>query len=165
MTILDFLTHVCQDKPDDQYVLTWTRQNKRSRWFTSLADAAEFVASVSGSMDVYVGVGLAGKDYGPTHRCISSEVTGICGIASDFDLLSDAHAGKDLPETIDQALMLVPPEMPPTIVTRAPGAHVAPKAAAWWCGASQPRAGNFGLLSRATEATNGGVWKPPPTDA
>ncbi len=127
MTTLDFLTHVWPDKPDDQHILIWTRQNKRSRWFTSVADAAEHVASVGGSMDVYVGVGLAGKDYGPSLRCASGEVTGICGIAADFDLLSDAHAGKDLPETIDQALMMVPPGMPPTIIIRTGnGIHC------WW---------------------------------
>jgi hypothetical protein len=115
VTILDFLTRVWQGKPDDQNILIWTLQNKRSRWFTSIADAADHAADVGGSMDVYVGVGLAGKDHGSAHRCVSSEITGICGIAADFDLLSDAHVG-NRPGTIDQALMLVPPEMPPTII-------------------------------------------------
>ena len=76
------------DKPEDQHVLIWTHPDKRSRWFTSVPAAAEYVASVNGSRDVYVGVGLAGKDHGPTHRCVSEEITGVTGMWADLDLLS-----------------------------------------------------------------------------
>ena len=47
---------------------------------------------------MYVGVGLAGKDHGPTHRCVSEEITGLAGMWSDLDLLSDAHSKKALPQ-------------------------------------------------------------------
>ena len=101
MTPLEFLNHLWQYKPEDQYILIWTLPDKRSRWFTSVPEAAEYVAGVNGNRDVYVGVGLAGKDYGPARRCVSGEVTGITGIGCDFDLLSVAHPAKSLPKTVE----------------------------------------------------------------
>ena len=63
MTPFDFLNELWQYKPDDQYILIWTGADKRSRWFLQIAEAAEFASSAKG--DVYTGVGLARKDYGP----------------------------------------------------------------------------------------------------
>ena len=91
MTPLQFLTELWQYKPDEHYVLIWTHPDKRSRWFTEIPAAAEYVRNVNGGRDVYVGVGLAGKDHGPTHRCVSEEITAITGLWADLDLLSDAH--------------------------------------------------------------------------
>ena len=116
MTTIEFLNQLWQDKPEEQLILIWTHPDKRSRWFTSIPAAAEYVASVNGGRDVYVGVGLAGKDHGPTHRCISEEITGITGMWSDLDLLSEAHSKKALPQTIQQALTILPDTMPPTII-------------------------------------------------
>ncbi|OFV98393.1 MAG: hypothetical protein A3H28_02550 [Acidobacteria bacterium RIFCSPLOWO2_02_FULL_61_28] len=77
--------------------------------------------------DVYVGVGLASRDYGPAHRCGSDEIAGITGFWADFDLRSDAHNKKALPPTIADALSVIPATMPPTIaVATGNGAH------AWW---------------------------------
>jgi hypothetical protein len=127
MTPLEFLNQLWQYKPEDQFILIWTQPDKRSRWFTSVPEAAEYVCAVNGGRDVYVGLGLSGKDYGPTRRCVSDEVTGISGIAADFDLVSDAHAGKALPATVEQALQILPPTMPPTIIVRTGnGVHC------WW---------------------------------
>ena len=116
MTTIEFLSQLWQDKPEEQLILIWTHPDKRSRWFTSIPAAAEYVASVNGGRDVYVGVGLAGKDHGPTHRCVSEEITGITGMWSDLDLLSEAHSKKALPQTIQQALTILPDTMPPTII-------------------------------------------------
>lgn len=116
MTPLEFLRQLWEEKPEDQFILIWTWPDKHSRWFTAIAAAAEYVASINATKDVYVGVGLSGKDYGPTRRCVSEEITAITGLAADFDLLSEAHKGKPLPQTIDQALSLLPPAMPPTLV-------------------------------------------------
>jgi len=127
MTPLEFLNQLWQYKPDEQYILIWTLPDKRSRWFTSVPDAAEYVAGVNGSKDVYVGLGLAGKDYGPTRRCVSGEVTGIAGIGSDFDLLSEAHGKKALPRTVQEALSILPPGMEPSfVVLTGNGLHC------WW---------------------------------
>ena len=77
MTILDFLTHVWQDKPDDQLHPHLDPAEQAVPLVHPRCGCRRYVASVSGSMDVYVGVGLAGKDYGPALRCASDEVTGI----------------------------------------------------------------------------------------
>lgn len=127
MTPLEFLNQLWQYKPDDQYILIWTLPDKRSSWFTGVPEAAECVASINGSRDVYVGVGLSAKDYGPARRCVSDEVTAITGLASDFDLFSEAHSKKALPRTIEQALSILPPAMPPTIIiATGNGVHC------WW---------------------------------
>ena len=104
MTPFDFLNALWQYKPEDQYILVWTGADKRSRWFLKVEDAAEYAANAIG--DVYTGVGLAGKDYGPFNRCPSDEITAIAGIGGDFDILSEAHSGKALPQTIEQALQI-----------------------------------------------------------
>lgn len=127
MMPLEFLNQLWQYKPEDQYILIWTLPNKRSRWFINIPDAAEYVAGVNGSKDVYVGLSLAGKDYGPMRRCVSGEVTGIAGIGSDFDLLSEGHGKKALPRTVQEALSILPPGMEPSfVVLTGNGLHC------WW---------------------------------
>jgi hypothetical protein len=126
MTPLDFLNALWQFKPEEQFILIWTLPDKRSHWFQNVPAAAEFVRILA-ERDVYVGIGLAGKDYGPTHRCVSAQITGISGLASDFDLLSGAHSNKALPHTVEQALQIVPPGMPPgLVILTGNGAHC------WW---------------------------------
>jgi hypothetical protein len=127
VTPLDFLTQLWQYKPEEQYVLIWTTPDKRSRWFTDIPAAAEYVAGVNGDRDVYVGVGLSKADYGPARRCKSDEISGLCGIGVDLDVKSEAHGNKPLPPTIDDALSILPPTLPPSIlVSTGNGLHV------WW---------------------------------
>jgi hypothetical protein len=124
MTPHEFLEQLWGEKPSDLYVLIWTLQDKRSRWFRSVEEAAAAVAQTP--QDVYVGVGLSPRDYGPSRRCPSEEITGIAGLWADFDLQSEAHK-KALPATIPDALSIIPAGMPPTIVVATGnGAH------AWW---------------------------------
>jgi hypothetical protein len=124
MTPLDFLTLLWEDKPDDQLILIWTLQHKQSHWFCSLPQAADFLQTHQ--TDVYVGVGLSKQDYGPDHRCPSSEVAGIPGLWADLDVKSAAHP-KDLPASIEVALTLIPASLPPTIII-ATGNGIQ----AWW---------------------------------
>ena len=124
MTPHEFLDLLWADKPSDLYLLIWTLEDKRSRWFQSVEAAA--AAVTQRSKDVYVGVGLSPCDYGPSRRCPSEEIAGIAGLWADFDLKSDAHK-KALPATIPDALSIVPTGMPPTIVVATGnGAH------GWW---------------------------------
>ena len=126
MTPLEFLNLLWQYKPENLFILIWTLADKRSHWYRDNAAAAEFVSTIKGS-DVYVGVGLASRDYGPAHRCGSDEIAGLAGFWADFDLRSDAHSKKALPVTIPDALSIIPASMPPTIVvSTGNGAH------AWW---------------------------------
>jgi hypothetical protein len=125
MTPHEFLEQLWADKPSDLYLLIWTLQDKRSRWFQKIEEAAAFAASCQ-HMDVYVGVGLSPRDYGPSRRCPSEEIACIGGLWADFDLQSEAHK-KALPATIPDALSIIPAGMPPTIVVATGnGAH------AWW---------------------------------
>ncbi len=127
MTPHEFLAKLWQYKPEQDFILIWTGQDKRSRWFRSVADAAAYVGSVNGGKDLYTGVGLAGMDYGPTRRCVSDQITGIAGIGGDVDLLSDAHKGKALPRTIDEAISILPPAIDPTFIVGT-GNGIQP----WW---------------------------------
>ncbi len=124
MTPHEFLEQLWADKPSDLYVLIWTVQDKRSRWFRSVEEAAAAVAQTP--QDVYVGAGLSLRGYGPSRRCPSEEIAGIAGLWADFDLQSEAHK-KALPATIPDALSIIPARTPPTIVVATGnGAH------AWW---------------------------------
>jgi hypothetical protein len=110
-----FLKHVWPHAPDGQRILIFTLPDKSSWWFQSAKAAAECVAGIK-DRNVYVGIGLAGRDYGPTRRCLSDEITGLCGFVVDLDMISEAHKGKPLPESIEPAVSILPFEMPPTFV-------------------------------------------------
>jgi len=124
MTPHEFLDQLWAEKPSDLFILIWTLQDKRSRWFRNIEESAAAVAETP--QDVYVGVGLSPRDYGPSRRCPSEEIACIAGVWADFDLQSEAHK-KALPAAIPDALSVIPAGMPPTIVVATGnGAH------AWW---------------------------------
>jgi hypothetical protein len=121
-----FLRELFGSKPEELYLLLWTLPDKRSRWFRDI-DAAVSAIEPLAAQDVYVGVGLSPKDYGPAQRCPSKEIAGIVGLWADLDLRSEAHDRKALPATIQDALTIIPGLLPPTmVVATGNGAH------AWW---------------------------------
>lgn len=126
MTPQSFLEFLWGNKPDSLFILIWTLQDKRSRWFQSVGEAASFVVSCQ-QMDVYAGVGLSPEDFGPHQRCPADRIAGIGAVWADLDVLSDAHAKKALPPSLKEALKIIPPQLPPTItVSTGNGGHV------WW---------------------------------
>ena len=121
-----FLEALFAGKPDELYLLIWTLADKRSRWFRSVEEAVQCAETLRNS-DAYVGVGLSRQDYGPSHRCPSSQIAGLVGLWADLDLRSDAHPKSALPATIAEALSILPRELPPAfVVATGNGAH------AWW---------------------------------
>jgi len=121
-----FLEALFAGKPDELYLLIWTLADKRSRWFRDIDAAASAVEALT-QQDIYVGVGLSPRDYGSGQRCPSDEIAGLAAVWADLDVLSDAHTKKSLPPTLEQALSVVPPAIPPSIViSTGNGAH------AWW---------------------------------
>ena len=128
MTPQAFLCLLWQYKPEEQYILIWTGQDKRSHWFQDAAKAAEFVESDAClGKCVFVGIGASKTDNGPTRRCTSDEIATLCAVWTDLDLSGEAHKGKALPGTVEDALSVLPEDMPPTItVATGNGAH------AWW---------------------------------
>jgi len=121
-----FLKTLFAGKPDDLYILIWTRQDKQSQWFRSVDDGILFVESLSGK-DVYVGIGLANRDRGLLNRCKSDEIAGAVAVIVDIDLRSDAHPNKPLPTSIEDALQILPTKFPPTfVIASGNGVH------GWW---------------------------------
>jgi hypothetical protein len=121
-----FLEALFAGKPGDLHILLWTLPEKESRWFRAVNEAIRCAESLS-ARDLYVGIGLATHDHGPKQRCKSEEIAGIVGMWADLDLRSDAHRKAALPANLDQALSILPPEFPPSIVVlTGNGAHV------WW---------------------------------
>jgi hypothetical protein len=121
-----FLEALFAGKPDELYLLIWTLADKRSRWFRSVEEAVQCAETLRNS-DAYIGVGLSRQDYGPSHRCPSSQIAGLVGLWADLDLRSDAHPKSALPATIAEALSILPRELPPSlVVATGNGAH------AWW---------------------------------
>jgi putative DNA primase/helicase len=121
-----FLKALFAGKPDELHFLLWTLPEKRSNWFQDVESAIQFAESMR-QHDLYVGVGLSGKDYRASRRCPSNEVAGIVGLWADLDLKSDAHPKAALPATIQDAIKILPEQLPPTFVVRTGnGAHT------WW---------------------------------
>lgn len=121
-----FLETLFGGKPDDLFVLLWTLPEKQSHWFRNVDSAIQLAESLH-AHDLYVGVGLSGRDCGTTHRCLSNDVAGLVGLWADLDLKSDAHPKAALPATVEDAMKILPEEFPPTfVVSTGNGAH------AWW---------------------------------
>jgi hypothetical protein len=121
-----FLEALLAGKPDDLFVLLWTLPGKDSHWFQHL-DGAIGCAESFREHDLYAGVGLSRQDYGPKRRCQSEEIAGIAGVWADIDIRSDAHPKATLPGSVEQALSMLPPEFPPSmVVLTGNGVHI------WW---------------------------------
>lgn len=121
-----FLDALFGGMPDDLYVLLWTLPEKQSHWFRKVDNAIQLAESLH-DHDLYVGVGLSGQDHGVAHRCLSHNIAGIFGLWVDIDLRSDAHPNKMLPSTVEEALSILPPELPPTLIV-----HTGNGIHAWW---------------------------------
>jgi len=121
-----FLKALFAGKPDELYLLLWTLPEKQSHWFRDIEGAMKFAESLR-ERDLYVGAGFASKDHGATRRCPSHEIAGIVGLWADLDLRSEAHSKVALPASVEDALKILPEQLPPTFVIRTGnGAH------AWW---------------------------------
>jgi len=128
---MEFLDQLWGGKPDDLYLLIWTLADRKSAWFRFAEDAAQYVAGLSG--DVYVGVGLSEKDYGPHLRCPANDIAGIAGLWADIDYEDgDAHKSitNKLPYPPDEESahkVIEAVSMRPTIVI-----HSGHGLQAWW---------------------------------
>jgi hypothetical protein len=127
MTAGEFLEVLWGAKPEGQLILIWTLPDRRSYWCTDVAHAMRIVERLQQSCDIYVGVGLRGKDLGPTRRGTNDEVSGICGMWADIDLKSIAHQKEKLPPSAADGLQILPAGVAPTIIIHTGnGLHV------WW---------------------------------
>jgi hypothetical protein len=124
--VLGFLEKLFRAKPAEMFVLIWLLRGKESHWFTDLADAA---ASVKGfrNQDVYVGAALSPNDFGPHRRCEAEQSAGITSLWIDLDVAGDEHSKPNLPPTIEDALSLIPSDLPPSVTV-----HSGHGVQCWW---------------------------------
>lgn len=103
--------------PAGNQLLLWTLPDKTSHWARNIEEAERTVVRVRETAEnVYYGVGLSGKNYGPGKRCLATEVTAIPGVWMDFDLKGSAHRKANLPESHEQVIELVTAGgLPPTL--------------------------------------------------
>lgn len=96
--------------PKDHYVLFWSAPRKHSM-FVRVGDldhnADELNRLCSQGEDVYVGVGLASRDYGEMRRCPASEIAGLVAWWADIDVKHPVHKKHNLPPTQADALSLL----------------------------------------------------------
>jgi hypothetical protein len=94
--------------------------------------------------DVCVGVGLARRDSGSTGPSQASEICGIVALCIDIGLRSDTQAISTLPGTVEQAISILSPELPPTFAILT--------ATASWCYGSSRTLGSLKTKKTASEA-------------
>jgi hypothetical protein len=121
-----FLNALFGSKPWDLFLLLWRLPEKRSRWFRDVCEAAAYVEKFRGT-DVYVGVSFSPADYGSCNRCKAKDTAGMPALWMDFDYQDPVHKKKNLPPTMQDALGLIPPEIPPSMVI-----HSGHGLQAWW---------------------------------
>jgi putative DNA primase/helicase len=92
------------------YIHLWTLKDKRSHWISveHLGEQQRLLANLTGSAagNVYVGVALAPRAFGPYQRLKAQEAAGIVGLWADIDVLGPAHKGQALPPTPGDAVAL-----------------------------------------------------------
>ena len=94
--VKDFLEILFQHKPPELYILIWTLPEKKSFWAKTVGEAIQRVGELTES-NVYVGVGLSNKNYGPNRRCEAKEIAGIVGLWADIDIAGPPHKKANLP--------------------------------------------------------------------
>jgi hypothetical protein len=111
-----FLETIYERKPRDLYLLLWEKLEKQklSYWFQDVAEATRF--ATAHEVNIYSGVNLSGKDYGPHARCKAADIAAQCAFIADIDVAGPAHKNKALPPTYDDARLVMPPELKPTLL-------------------------------------------------
>ena len=119
MTPRGFFEFLWADKQEEHRLLLWTLQGKRTQTFTSLDEAAHAVdRAVRLEQDIYMGVGLGGRDCPPNERFKADEITAISAIPVDIDCLHPVHTKTKLPATIEEACSILPPEFLPSLIVK-----------------------------------------------
>jgi hypothetical protein len=134
MNSLAFLEAIFAGKREEDWVLIWTlrrvdgkESSKESHWFKTVEGAADYVNKVNGTgIDIYFGVSLSPEALGLHRRVKADEVVAVTGAWVDIDIYHPgAHIKDNLPRTIEDALSLLPPDIPPTmIINTGHGLHV-----------------------------------------
>lgn len=104
-----FLAALFDEKPDTSFVSIFTLPGEESKHTRSVQAAAAYAAMMAPNHDVYVGVGLRGKDHGTGQRGKFDDVIGLVGFWADVDIAGPGHdkSGAVYPPDVDAARALV----------------------------------------------------------
>lgn len=110
----DFLSHLYENKDDEQWILIWTPQDKLSHWFDNIKEAAKFIEKKKkDKQTIYYQAGLAGQKYESYQRCMQDEkelrpVIAMPALYTDIDMYHEdpnvRKSGKNLPRTLDEVM-------------------------------------------------------------
>lgn len=113
------------------WMYIWTLQDRKSysvKIDEHLSENIENLARrLSGEQkDVYYSIGTVPAPVQPNKRALENDTTSIGCIWVDIDIESGmAHKAKNLPTSIDEAMEVLPPEFPPSIIVHSGhGLHV-----------------------------------------
>ena len=90
------------------------RDFKKSYWLPELDSLDELLAN-NAHADVYFGIGLSPKNYGPNNRCKAKDVCVVPGLWADVDYAHELHQKNNLPPTKADAVSLIASSLPPHI--------------------------------------------------
>jgi putative DNA primase/helicase len=106
-----FFATLYDGKPDDDYVLVWTKDpktgKKLSKWFTDINEATSYAEKQGALIDTYFGIGLSPREKKSNQRVESSEVAALPCLWADVDYINPVHKKKNLPPTERDAIELV----------------------------------------------------------
>ncbi len=125
-----FLEALFAGKSDQEFILIWLAEGRRSAWFRDIQAAADYVHQHS-TQDVYVGVALSPADHG-TYQRLKIEggermPSSIVGLWADIDILGPGHTKTNLPSSAEEARSVLFPKMPPSLIVHSGGGLQA-----WW---------------------------------
>jgi hypothetical protein len=121
------IDRIFRNKPPELWVELWTPHDKHAK-STNTFEGVQKRVEAYRLGDLYFGVGLTPKDYGPNRRCPANERAGIGGFWADIDILGEGHKKKNLPPDLAAALNIVDgmPSRPTIVLQTGGGIH------AWW---------------------------------
>jgi len=85
MATQNFLQRIFDNELEEGYLLIWTAPDKRSHWFQSTQEAADFIKKTPKEKHVYFGMGISPKNYGDRNRCAADKICALPCIGIDLD--------------------------------------------------------------------------------
>lgn len=130
MNTQEFLEALFESADESLFAHLWTLPDKKTYSFSvsDLDAMAEKAIQLSEEdKEVYVCVGLTDSPLPSGSRTSRANVTAIPGLWADIDIRHDAHKSKNLPETIEEAKAIIPPQFPPSLLV-----HSGHGLQVWW---------------------------------
>jgi hypothetical protein len=110
--LTEFIHTIYRDIPENLLIQFWTYPEKESIFRPLSGIDRTFLETLlvlneEGEQDIYIGAGLAARDYGKRSRCPANEIAGIVGLWADIDIQHAVHKKHNLPTTQTEAETLL----------------------------------------------------------